>query len=657
MSYYQKIIRLMELRVAVHLDTILKLMDGRVAVLYEYLDKNIKLEKDQIPLILNKLKEKLDIYEKEFKIDEDDILEKNLNFLQNTLNLTSTQVNIIRMGAVVLNYNSYILDQMTSSYKSELEIYTFFSRILNESIEKIKEAFELKNSFRYMVKLYGGSSYRANIIDTKDDFLKYLLVENGIYKFIKYYTYELSSSNLKFSDFDHIKQDLAVLIPYLKYSIENELKGVNILFYGKPGVGKSEICSLIANKCNVLGLGIKSYFDDYNIVYSMARISSIDFISNFVSKDTIFIYDEAEDIFNLNSNDKQDNKAFVNYALENNKRVVIYITNDVGCIDEAILRRFDFIMEFKDIPKNQKLKIIDKYSKNLVDDKTKELFSSSPDLQPATIAKVSKVIETLNLKDASNEFKLLTNNTLNAFGYGGMEFKKEIKYTPKEYDISLLNSDYDLENLANKVKNDVRICLYGPSGSGKSAYAFYLADRLKKELIIKTGSDLLSPYIGENEKNIKNAFLLAKQKDAILLIDEIEGFLFSRNRATKSWELTMANEFLTSMQSFDGIFISTSNLFELIDSAVLRRFDFMVELRPLNFIQAKDIFQNRCENLGFKPSEELLNSFLELSNITIGDFESVKRSMKFLDVNSADEYFDLLKQRCLLKIKANFQNV
>lgn len=184
-----------------------------------------------------------------------------------------------------------------------------------------------------------------------------------------------------------------------------------------------------------------------------------------------------------------------------------------------------------------------------------------------------------------------------------------------------------------------------------------MADRLKKELIIKTGSDLLSPYIGENEKNIKNAFLLAKQKDAILLIDEIEGFLFSRNKAARSWELTMVNEFLTSMQSFDGIFISTSNLFELIDSAVLRRFDFMVELRPLNFIQAKDIFQNRCENLGFKPKEELLNSFLELSNITIGDFESVKRSMKFLDVNSADEYFDLLRQRCLLKTKANFQNV
>lgn len=59
MSYYQKIIILMELRVAVHLDTILKLMDGRVAVLYEYLDKDIKLEKDQIPLILNKLKKNL----------------------------------------------------------------------------------------------------------------------------------------------------------------------------------------------------------------------------------------------------------------------------------------------------------------------------------------------------------------------------------------------------------------------------------------------------------------------------------------------------------------------------------------------------------------------------------------------------------------------
>ena len=63
----------------------------------------------------------------------------------------------------------------------------------------------------------------------------------------------------------------------------------------------------------------------------------------------------------------------------------------------------------------------------------------------------------------------------------------------------------------------------------------------------------------------------------MLIFDEADSLVFSRDRAEHSWELSFTNEFLTWMESFEGIQIFTTNRLKDMDSASLRRFNHKIE--------------------------------------------------------------------------------
>ncbi|MCQ2576430.1 MAG: ATP-binding protein [Treponema sp.] len=78
-----------------------------------------------------------------------------------------------------------------------------------------------------------------------------------------------------------------------------------------------------------------------------------------------------------------------------------------------------------------------------------------------------------------------------------------------------------------------------------------------------TVTDILGKYVGENERNIRDAFEEAEANGQILLFDEADSFFSDRNNATKAWERTLVNEFLTQAEEFSGILICTTNLRKL----------------------------------------------------------------------------------------------
>ena len=116
-----------------------------------------------------------------------------------------------------------------------------------------------------------------------------------------------------------------------------------------------------------------------------------------------------------------------------------------------------------------------------------------------------------------------------------------------------------------------RLCLYGPPGTGKTAYGRWLAEQLDMPLLVKRASDLMSMYVGQNEKNIALAFNEAANDGALLLIDEVDGFLQDRKGAQRGWEVSLVNEMLAQMESFPGVLIASTNLMEGLDTAGLRR--------------------------------------------------------------------------------------
>src|SRR5690606_32926292 len=101
---------------------------------------------------------------------------------------------------------------------------------------------------------------------------------------------------------------------------------------------------------------------------------------------------------------------------------------------------------------------------------------------------------------------------------------------PDFYKPEYVNCKLDLTKVLEGIREceSARICLFGPPGTGKTAYGRWLAKQLDKPLMIKRASDLLSMWVGGTEENIAHAFKEAEDEQAVLLIDEVDSFLQDR---------------------------------------------------------------------------------------------------------------------------------
>jgi SpoVK/Ycf46/Vps4 family AAA+-type ATPase len=178
------------------------------------------------------------------------------------------------------------------------------------------------------------------------------------------------------------------------------------------------------------------------------------------------------------------------------------------------------------------------------------------------------------------------------------------------------------------------LCFYGLPGTGKTALAEHIAMKLDMPITIKPASELLSMWLGESEKNIAKMFDEAKAEGSILLLDEADSFLRDRSQAQRSWEVTQVNELLQRMERFPGIFICTTNLFQAIDAAALRRFTFKLEFMALRPDQRLKMLANEAE-IDLSAMSEGERMDLELNcqlirYLTPGDFATVKRQANLL---------------------------
>lgn len=215
-----------------------------------------------------------------------------------------------------------------------------------------------------------------------------------------------------------------------------------------------------------------------------------------------------------------------------------------------------------------------------------------------------------------------------------------------------MNSDTDLDRLTQGIKQNpnARICLYGPAGTGKSAFGKYIAKALKKPSLLKKGSDLISQWVGGTEKNIADAFAEAKKKKAVLVFDEVDSFLQDRTTVRASWEVTQVNEMLVQMENFDGVFIATTNLMDNLDRASLRRFDLKLEFGYLKTEQAWELFKAYVQELKIKGSvEKYKKEMKSVAYLTPGDFAAVIRQHRFRPVDTVAELLQRLQEEVAIK--------
>ncbi|MEM2914281.1 MAG: ATP-binding protein [Candidatus Bathyarchaeia archaeon] len=139
---------------------------------------------------------------------------------------------------------------------------------------------------------------------------------------------------------------------------------------------------------------------------------------------------------------------------------------------------------------------------------------------------------------------------------------------------------------------------YGPPGTGKSMLAEAVASFLSKKLLIAETSKIMSCWLGETDKNISKMFECAKANDTVLLIDEADSLLYSRNYAQAAHTVRFTNVMLTELEKFEGVAILTSNMDSLLDEAMERRIALKVkfEIPKPQLKLAEDIDFNLLAN-------------------------------------------------------------
>ncbi|MFD4477356.1 AAA family ATPase [Streptomyces sp. NPDC058471] len=139
----------------------------------------------------------------------------------------------------------------------------------------------------------------------------------------------------------------------------------------------------------------------------------------------------------------------------------------------------------------------------------------------------------------------------------------------------------------------------GPPGVGKTLAARWLADELKRPLLILDLSSVMSSYLGRTGSNIRKVLDYAKSSPSILLLDELDTVAKRRDDMAEVGELKRLVTVL--LQEIDdwpsgSLLLAATNHSDLLDPAVWRRFDLVVDFPLPGTIELEEALLHYCGN-------------------------------------------------------------
>lgn len=257
------------------------------------------------------------------------ILTKNIKQISKLMQLNQVEEQILEFFILINQYE--VLDDTADLLGNNLnttQAKKVLSTALNIPINSINEAFKstskISKSSIITINKNSTHSFANKIEIISDSFADDMLnLDEDISVMIKDAVRACDNSSLDLKDYEHISKDLNIVIPYLKNAIERKVKGVNILFYGLPGTGKTELAKTISQNLNTQLFEISYADEDDESIDGYKRLKAFKIAQSLLSNENILLmYDEAEDIFDSSDNPhkpkRQENKAWLNRILENN---------------------------------------------------------------------------------------------------------------------------------------------------------------------------------------------------------------------------------------------------------------------------------------------------------------------------------------------------
>ncbi|MGH8546517.1 MAG: AAA family ATPase, partial [Gammaproteobacteria bacterium] len=315
-------------------------------------------------------------------------------------------------------------------------------------------------------------------------------------------------AELSIEDFGHVTESLSVLRPYLRHTLEARRRGVNVFIHGEPGTGKSQLAKVLARDLGCELFAVASQDEDGDAVQGEQRLRAFRAAQSFFAqRRALILFDETEDVFDDGNrffgkkSTAQTRKAWINRMLEKNPVPTLWLSNSVGCLDPAFVRRFDLVMELPVPPKTQRERIVHDACGDMLSTASLCRIAAAESLAPAVIARAASVVKAIRADlpadSVSSAIEHLVGNTLIAQGHGPLQ-RSEASRLPEHYDPRYINADADLSAVAEGLcrARSGRLCLYGPPGTGKTAFGRWLSERLDVPLAVRRASDIISPFLG-----------------------------------------------------------------------------------------------------------------------------------------------------------------
>ena len=460
----------------------------------------------------------------------------------------------------------------------------------------------------------------------------------------------------------------------LKLLSRESATSTHILLYGPPGTGKSSCAHGLANS---LGL------DAYEIIRgeentSEERRTAIIACLNMTNSDqgSLILVDEADNILNTRFSwfmrgETQD-KGWLNELLEEPGVRMVWVVNSIENIEDSVLRRFAFSLHFKPFSRRQRIQLWDQVlrrnrckrmlrppeierfarqysvSAGAIDLAVKKALEASPESRDAFRRSLALCLDAHVTMMNDGEKPVRKDRIEESYSTEGLNLDTD----PAEVITLLARFDESLRGADQSRILNMNILLHGPPGTGKSELARHIAAQISREIMVRRVSDLHDKYLGESEKNIKRAFAEAEAEEAVLVIDEADSLLFSRDRAERSWEISFTNEFLTQMERFRGILICTTNRLKDLDEASIRRFNHKIGFDYLT-AQGNVVFYKRLlsDLPAGAPDPAILPELKTIDHLTPGDFKVVRDRYAFYAKGEVDHpmLVNALKEEARIK--------
>jgi len=404
----------------------------------------------------------------------------------------------------------------------------------------------------------------------------------------------------------------------------------NILLYGPPGTGKTEIARTIANEGGVQFVlaGTADLKAGY-IGQSAGLVRSL-FAKARAAAPAVLFIDEIESVVPKRDNAGTDSfskdivtemNEQINGAQNYDRPVfLLAATNFKDQIDDAILNRFTTTIEVPLPDLNARAEIFKGLIRNLkaVDpalniDEIAALMAQRTDGQSGRSlgAIVKSAMQKAVLKSTSPADVRLTRELLLAevMPKGHVVSEADLQKIWSQIVLKPEIKDSIINKIHMFTSGDPAapsgLLLYGPSGTGKTEIARRIADSTGGDFISCKGSDLKGMYPGEGVKNVRKIWDGARARGrAVIFVDECDA-IFSR-RGSVDTDRAIEEIVPEFLQSWDGMdskkgqvwVVGATNLYERIDSAIIRRFGAAVEIGLPEVPQRMEILRLEMKKMG-----------------------------------------------------------